>query len=93
MRHFNKSHFPDPKKRIDSYSFTQLIIAYLQYIGIFPNLKALGAAEKVVTVSELKFISKQKLNPICYMNKFRTDLGFEEDVEKIRAVFKAQEGT
>lgn len=48
LKSWNKQHFPDRKKRLNSFSIILLLIAFLQHRKILPNLQAL-ATERQLT--------------------------------------------
>ena len=50
LKAWNKMHFPDKMKRLNSFSIYLMLIAFLQSRGILPNLQALAS----------------KPEPLCY---------------------------
>lgn len=53
LKAWNKRHFPDKQKRLNSFSIYLMLIAFLQNRGILPNLQAL-AKEPKLTFYELR---------------------------------------
>lgn len=39
LKEWNKSHFRNNKERLNSYSITLMLIAYLQYCNVLPKLQ------------------------------------------------------
>mmetsp|Transcript_7984 Transcript_7984/g.11169 ORF Transcript_7984/g.11169 Transcript_7984/m.11169 type:complete len:117 (-) Transcript_7984:582-932(-) len=49
LKTWNKRHFPDKIKRLNSFSLYLMLIAFLQHRGVLPNLQALATEPQPVS--------------------------------------------
>ncbi|TNV79896.1 hypothetical protein FGO68_gene5834 [Halteria grandinella] len=87
LKKWNKSHFKDNTKRINSYSITLMLIAYLQHIKILPYLQQLPVQRQEICY--FKHVFKGKAYQFGY--NMKTDIAFETNPESIEKGFRDKE--
>ena len=99
LKHLNKLSFPQASKRIDSYGFSTMALAYLQWLGVLPKLTLIGKqnkgeeAQQIIKFKKVRYVDKKKTDSQFWEETYMTDVGFDSDIESIRSIFKPREGT
>lgn len=84
LKHLNKLSFPQASRRIDSYAFSTMAVAYLQWLGVLPKLTLIGQKNKeeptIIKFKKVRYVDKKKYDSQFWEENYMTDIGFESDV-------------